>query len=68
MMQSFKEYKAAWNNHDVPTLVGFYGDDGTYTNPGTGQVSGEAFAQWVEALFTAIPDFNVLGRERGPGG
>lgn len=59
MMDSFQEYKNAWNSHDVNALVAFYAEDGTYTNPGTGKISGEAFAQWVGGLFTAIPDFKV---------
>jgi len=59
MMQDFRAYKAAWNNHDVPALVAYFGENGTYTNPGTGKLSGKAFGQWVGALFTAIPDFKV---------
>lgn len=59
MMDAFQEYKTAWNNHDVPTLVDFYGKNGMYTNPGTGKLSGKAFGQWAGALFTAIPNFKV---------
>jgi len=59
LMQAFNDYKATWNSHDVPALVAFYGENGTYSNPGTGKLSGEALAQWVGGLFTAIPDFKV---------
>jgi steroid delta-isomerase-like uncharacterized protein len=59
MMQAYEQYKAAWSNHDVPTLVDFHGKSGTYTDPGAGKLSGQAFGQWVGALFTAIPDFKV---------
>lgn len=59
MMEAFDEYKAAWNSHDVPALVAFYGKNGTYSNPGTGEISGEALEGWLQGLFTAIPDFKV---------
>jgi steroid delta-isomerase-like uncharacterized protein len=57
-MAAFHGYKAAWNNHDVPKLVSYL-ENGTYTNPGTGLMSGKPFAQWLGGLFTAIPDFRV---------
>jgi steroid delta-isomerase-like uncharacterized protein len=59
MMDAFQKYKAAWISQDVDAIVAFYGEDGTYTNPGTGKISSKAFAQWVGGLFTAIPDFKV---------
>jgi len=59
MMKAFQEYVNAWNSHDVDAVVAFYGKQGTYTNPRTGKISGEAFAQWVGGQFTAIPDLHV---------
>ncbi len=58
--QSHKAYKDAWNRHDVGTIVAQYGASGTLDNPAAGgKVQGEAMAQWLGALFTAIPDFKV---------
>jgi steroid delta-isomerase-like uncharacterized protein len=59
MMQAFRDYKAAWNSHNVKALVAFYGKHGTLNNPGTGKMPPQATAQWLQGFFTAIPDFHV---------
>lgn len=59
MMEAFREYKAAWNSHDVQALAAFYGKTGTLNNPGTGEMSGPAIAEWLQAFFAGIPDFKV---------
>jgi len=60
LMDSYQDYKAAWNRHDVSELVGYFGQDGTLNNPNAGgPVSGEALAGWLQATFAAIPDFKV---------
>ncbi|HET6781136.1 MAG TPA: ester cyclase [bacterium] len=59
MMQSFEDYKAAWNRHDVSALAKYYGQNGTLTNPAAGRVSGEALKGWLNVLFTGVPDFEV---------
>ncbi|MGQ0657764.1 MAG: ester cyclase [Chromatiales bacterium] len=58
--QSHKAYKEAWDRHDVGAIVAQYGQSGTLDTPATGgKVQGEALAQWLGALFTAIPDLHV---------
>lgn len=59
MMTAFKDYKAAWNRHDMQTLSGYYTTDATYTDPGAGKLSGPAIAGAVQGLFTAFPDLKV---------
>ncbi|MGH8502833.1 MAG: ester cyclase [Gammaproteobacteria bacterium] len=59
MMQAFEGYKTAWNSHDMQTLSSYFTEDATYTDPGTGKLSGPAIAGAVQGLFTAIPDFKV---------
>ncbi len=60
MMKAYREYKAAWNRHDVAAATSYYRQNGTLNNPAAGgQVSGPALAGWMQALFTAIPDFKI---------
>lgn len=66
MMQSFRDYKAAWNSHDMQALGAYYAKDATYTDPGTGKLSGPAIADAVQGLFTAIPDFKVQAVSADP--
>jgi hypothetical protein len=66
MMQAFREYKAAWNSHDVRDIVAFHGKNGTLGNPGTGKMPPRATTQWLRGLFTAISDFHVRGVSADP--
>lgn len=60
MIGDYKDYKAAWNRHDVPALMVYFGEHGTLDNPNAGgPVSGEALGGWLQATFSAIPDFQV---------
>jgi steroid delta-isomerase-like uncharacterized protein len=60
MMSAYRDYKAAWNRHDVDAIVGYYVEGGALNNPAAGgPVSGEALAGWLQATFTAIPDFKL---------
>lgn len=51
-------YMAAWNTRDGAAIVDSLAPGGTYVDPMLpGAVSGEALAGYVQALATAMPDY-----------
>ena len=55
-----KTYFDAWNAHDVQAVLETFTDDGTYSDPIGGQnLSGQAYAYYIESLLTAFPDLKL---------
>jgi hypothetical protein len=55
-----QRYYEAWNGRDADALVATFTKDGTYCSPDTYPgVSGEALANFVKDVWTALPDFSV---------
>jgi len=52
-----QRYFEAWNRRDATAVLATMAAGGTYTDPGTGgPLSGEAFAGYMNELFSAFPD------------
>src|SRR5262245_18226384 len=50
-------YFDGWNHRDAEAVLATMAPDGTYRDPTTrGPLSGEAFAAYMEGLFTSFPD------------
>jgi steroid delta-isomerase-like uncharacterized protein len=54
-----RRYHDTWNNRDADALVACFTKDGTYCSPDTPPIGGEALANFVKGLWTAVPDFSV---------
>jgi ketosteroid isomerase-like protein len=53
-------YHETWNGRDADALVGCFTKDGTFCNPDTYPgISGEALAEFVKGLWTAVPDLSI---------
>ncbi|HYP66709.1 MAG TPA: nuclear transport factor 2 family protein [Thiobacillaceae bacterium] len=64
------EYFDAWNAHDADAIVKTFADDGTYRDPTTGEISGDAIGANAKRLWDAFPDLSfeiVSVAEAGPG-
>ena len=64
------EYLAAWNARDADAIVRAFAGGGTYRDPTTGEISGEAIGANAKRLWDAFPDlsFEVASiAEAGPG-
>ena len=64
------EYLEAWNAHDADAIVRAFADDGTYCDPTTGDISGDAIGTNAKRLWDAFPDlrFEIVSvAEAGPG-
>jgi steroid delta-isomerase-like uncharacterized protein len=65
-----QKYFDAWNNRDADALVATFAEGGTYSDPSSGEVSGEALKAYVKNLWEAFPDLSfdlVSAAEAGPG-
>jgi steroid delta-isomerase-like uncharacterized protein len=51
-----QRYFAAWNRHDPAGVAACFAADGTYTDPVSGTISGQAIADYVAGLIQAFPD------------
>lgn len=63
------KYFDAWNNHDADALVATFAEGGTYSDPSSGEVYGEALKAYVNDLWEAFPDLSfdaVSTAEAGP--
>jgi steroid delta-isomerase-like uncharacterized protein len=55
-----QHYHDTWNGRDADALVATFTKDGTFCNPDTYPgISGEALAEFVKAVWTALPDFHI---------
>lgn len=64
-----KQYLDAWNAHDTNAIVKTFAADGTYNDPTTGEISGDAIAANAKRLWSAFPDLSfeiVSVAEAGP--
>ena len=57
-------YNAAWNAHDVETIVSMHTDDSVFENHVTGDryVGPEAIGQAVASIFSVFPDLTFESR------
>jgi steroid delta-isomerase-like uncharacterized protein len=64
-----QKYFDGWNNHDADAIVATFTDGGTYNDPSTGEITGEAIKENVKQLWEAFPDLSfdiVSADEAGP--
>jgi steroid delta-isomerase-like uncharacterized protein len=55
-----KAYFDAWDSHDTDTILSTLTADGTYSDPVGGEnLSGQAYADYANTLFTAFPDLKL---------
>ena len=55
-----QRYHDAWNGRDADALVAAFTKDGIFCNPDTYPgISGEALAEFVKKVWTALPDFRI---------
>ena len=57
-------YNAAWNDHDVETIVSMHTDDSVFENHVTGDVNvgPEQIARAIEGIFSVFPDLHFETR------
>ena len=63
-------YFNAWNHRDSKALVKEFADGGTYSDPISGKITGQAIASYAEGLWAAFPDLSfeiVSAGETGHG-
>jgi steroid delta-isomerase-like uncharacterized protein len=53
-----KQYLDAWNAHDADAIVDTFAEDGTYCDPTTGNISGDAIGTNAKRLWSAFPDLS----------
>jgi steroid delta-isomerase-like uncharacterized protein len=51
-----KQYLDAWNAHDADAIVRTFANDGTYCDPTTAELSGDAIGENARRLWGAFPD------------
>ncbi len=53
-----KRYFDAWNTHDAEAIVKTFADNGTYRDPSTGEISGDAIGANAKRLWNVFPDLS----------
>jgi len=53
-----RQYFEAWNTHDAHAIVKTFAADGTYGDPTTARISGEAIGAYAKALWETFPDLS----------
>jgi steroid delta-isomerase-like uncharacterized protein len=53
-----KQYLDAWNAHDADAILKTFAADGTYCDPATGEISGDAIGTNARRLWSAFPDLS----------
>lgn len=69
-LETARLYLDAWNAHDADAIVKTFATDGTYSDPASGEISGEAIGANAKRLWGAFPDlsFQIASlAETGPG-
>jgi steroid delta-isomerase-like uncharacterized protein len=51
-----RQYLDAWNTHDADAIVRTFAADGTYCDPTTAELSGDAIGANAKRLWSAFPD------------
>ena len=51
-------YFNAWNRRDGKAIVKEFADGGTYNDPLSGKITGQAIASYAEGLWAAFPDLS----------
>ena len=58
--EAVKAYFDAWDSHDVDAILDSLTPDGTYSDSsGAENLSGKAYADYANSLFTAFPDLKL---------
>jgi len=53
-----RQYLDAWNAHDADAIVSSFASGGTYCDPTTGEISGDAISANAKRLWDAFPDLS----------
>jgi len=59
------EYFAAWNRRDPAAIVNTFTEGGTYADPVSGEIAGQAIADYAAGLFAAFPDLSFEATSMG---
>ena len=64
LQQFIDSYNAAWNEHDVETIVSMHTDDSVFENHVTGDVNvgREQIARAIQGIFSVFPDLRFETR------
>ena len=64
LQELIDRYNAAWNGHDVETIVSLHTDDSVFENHVTGDVNvgREQIARAIEGIFSVFPDLSFETR------
>lgn len=65
-----KQYLEAWNAHDADAIIKTFTSEGTYSDPATGEITGDAIGDNARRLWNAFPDlsFEIVSlMEASPG-
>lgn len=58
--EAVQVYFEAWDRHDVDAILDSLTPDGTYSDPVGGKdLTGQAYADYANSLFTAFPDLKL---------
>ena len=58
--EAVQVYFEAWDSHDVDAILDSLTPDGTYSDPVGGKdLTGQAYAEYANSLFTAFPDLKL---------
>jgi steroid delta-isomerase-like uncharacterized protein len=64
LQQFIDRYNAAWNDHDVETIVSMHTEDSVFENHVTGDVNvgREQIGKAIAGIFSVFPDLSFEGR------
>jgi steroid delta-isomerase-like uncharacterized protein len=64
LQEFIDRYNAAWNDHDVETIVSMHTEDSVFENHVTGDrnVGREQIGNAITGIFSVFPDLNFEGR------
>jgi len=57
-LDTARKYLDAWNAHDADAIIKTFAADGTYHDPTTGEISGDAIGINAKRLWEAFPDLS----------
>lgn len=57
-LETAKRYLDAWNTHDADAILKTFAADGTYSDPTTGEIWGDAIGVNAKRLWSAFPDLS----------
>jgi len=66
LQEFIDRYNAAWNDHDVETIVSMHTDDSVFENHTTGDVNigKDAIAKAITGIFGVFPDLSFEARSQ----